>query len=110
MISEDLYNTTIKNLLAIKTYAATLYDEWQDVLIEELGTGLVKPSFWARSSKQKANVLSMELLESDIYINARKSGALKIPVSYLNNPDWKNCLRKKLKRRKNKLLIDKLSE
>lgn len=109
-ITQELYLITVKNNLAIRAYAEKLYDEWQDVTIEELGKGLLKPTYWNNSNVIKSHVISLQLNEKELYFNARRPGALKIPICVLDDPDWKGWLRKKLKRKKDKILINKLSE
>jgi hypothetical protein len=110
MITQELYDTTIENEKTIRALAARIYLEWQDVLIEELGEGLCRPSIWQTTQTRKSNIRTMELREKDVYINARKEGALKIPSHVLWNAQWKDWLRKKVEKKKSRLVMKRLSE
>ena len=97
--------------LAIRERISQIYSEWQDFRIEFVGKGLKKrDSFYEKASTKKFYILSLTYNEKDVYINAKREGALKFPISVLCDPNWKSWLEKKLTRERNLMLIKKLSD
>lgn len=115
MISSEDYQRTAVFNKQINTLIRQIYVEWQEILIANLGRGLcnAKGVDWYDKKPKAKKIYAIDTVtfdEKEVYINARKEGALKIPVAVLSDPNWKEWLEKKLEKQRNKVFIKILSE
>jgi len=89
MISDKTYQETVVNDKIIKEISKIIYNDWQKISFEEVGHGLGKGYY---SQKTIFPIRTITYNEKEVYINARKEGALKIPQHCLSDPNWKDWL------------------